>query len=126
MLDVHINNIVVSLGDNSFPKRIKILFNEILFSGTAQHTSTTNIGLNLSIRSISINNRENAFDSQPNITMYNLWFRINGVLTRRFVISQVGINLGDYIHIQIDKSLYRQCNALLKSMYLAIYSYIIQ
>lgn len=115
-LDIHINNIILSLGDELFPKRIEVLVNDIAFSGTAQHTSHTTIGLNLNMRSISINNRENAFDSQPNMTVYNCWLRVNGTLTRRLVLQQVTFNVGDYIRIQLDKGFYRQYHALMKAM----------
>ena len=117
LLDIHINNIMVSLGDQSFPKRIEVMVKDIAFSGSVQHTQTTTVSLNLSIMSITVNNRENAFDNQPNMSMYNSNICINGILSRRLILQQITVNLGKYIHIQLDKSLYRQYTAIMKAMY---------
>ena len=116
LLDLHINNIVFSLGDTEFPKRIEVVISDVQLNGSVQFTPATMINGLFSISTISLNNRENAFDSQPNILLNSFWIRCSCEFSHRFLVRQLTWNVGDSLQMRIDKSLYRQIFAVIKAM----------
>ena len=116
LLNLHINNVVFSLGDSEFPKRIEVVVSDIQVNGSVQFTPATTVQGLFSIRAISINNRENAFDSQPNFVLNSFWIRCSCEFGHRFLVHQLTWNVGDSLQIRIDKSLYRQIFAVFKAI----------
>ena len=117
LLDVRLNSLLVSIGDAEFPKRIEIYVLNLYLNGSVQFSPVTSVSTNFTIGSISLNNRENAFDSQPNVFLRSFKLQCAGELGSRLLIRQFAWTVGDYLHVRLDKSLYRQTTAVMKALH---------
>ena len=116
LLDFHVINTIVTVGNPEFPNRIELCISDISLNGNAQYTPTTSLGLNLKLKTVSVVNCENAFDSQPNVVVCNFWLHSNMELNRRVIVKEVALHLGDSFHVRLDKSLHRQLTAIVNSL----------
>ena len=117
LLDVRLNSLLVSVGDAEFPKRIEIYVLNLYLNGSVQFSPITSVNTHFTIGSISLNNRENAFDSQPNVLLRSFKMQCAGELGSRLLIRQFTWTVGDYLHVRLDKSLYRQATAVMKALH---------
>lgn len=117
LLDVRLNSLLMSIGDAEFPKRIEIYVLNLYLNGSVQFSPITSVNTHFTIGSISLNNRENAFDSQPNVLLRSFKLQCASELGSRLLIRQFTWTVGEYLHVRLDKSLYRQAMAVMKALH---------